>query len=57
MSWVREEVGRKLSGYKVDLTQLTGLLGIYGPGYQERRRERIKNRYGIDVSTTAANQS
>ncbi|OCK90933.1 mitochondrial import inner membrane translocase subunit Tim17 family protein [Cenococcum geophilum 1.58] len=24
--------------------------GIYGPGYEERRRERIKERYGIDVS-------
>ncbi|KAB8293207.1 hypothetical protein EYC80_007547 [Monilinia laxa] len=23
--------------------------GIYGPGYDERRRERIKERYGIDV--------
>ena len=25
------------------------LAGIYGPGYQERRRERIKQNYGIDV--------
>lgn len=25
--------------------------GIYGPGYEERRRERIKERYGIDVSS------
>ena len=24
-------------------------IGIYGPGYDERRRERIKQRYGIDV--------
>ncbi|KAE8449970.1 hypothetical protein EG329_007109 [Mollisiaceae sp. DMI_Dod_QoI] len=23
--------------------------GIYGPGYDERRRERIKEKYGIDV--------
>ncbi len=23
--------------------------GIYGPGYEERRRQRIKERYGIDV--------
>lgn len=23
--------------------------GIYGPGYDERRRERIKQRYGVDV--------
>ncbi|KAL2009844.1 hypothetical protein VTN00DRAFT_5651 [Thermoascus crustaceus] len=27
--------------------------GIYGPGYAERRRERIKQAYGIDVPTTA----
>ena len=24
-------------------------LGIYGPGYAERRRQRIKERYGVDV--------
>lgn len=24
-------------------------IGIYGPGYEERRRERIKQRYGIEV--------
>lgn len=24
-------------------------LGIYGPGYAERRRQRIKQNYGIDV--------
>lgn len=23
--------------------------GIYGPGYDERRRERIKEKYGLDV--------
>ncbi|KAI9367496.1 hypothetical protein BJX61DRAFT_547435 [Aspergillus egyptiacus] len=27
--------------------------GIYGPGYEERRRERIKTAYGIDVTTNA----
>ncbi|KAL8642396.1 MAG: hypothetical protein Q9228_000902 [Teloschistes exilis] len=26
--------------------------GIYGPGYQERRRERLKQNYGIDVPET-----
>ena len=26
--------------------------GIYGPGYAERRRERLKQRYGIDVPET-----
>ncbi|KAL8841346.1 MAG: hypothetical protein Q9170_000977 [Blastenia crenularia] len=28
--------------------------GIYGPGYQERRRERIKERYGIDVAQASS---
>jgi hypothetical protein len=23
--------------------------GVYGPGYDERRRQRIKEKYGIDV--------
>lgn len=23
--------------------------GIYGPGYEERRKQRIKENYGIDV--------
>ncbi|KAI9654889.1 MAG: hypothetical protein M1831_005258 [Alyxoria varia] len=31
------------------LEQLGEGRGIYGPGYEERRRERIKQRYGIDV--------
>jgi hypothetical protein len=25
--------------------------GIYAPGYEERRRQRIKEKYGIDVPT------
>lgn len=25
------------------------ILGIYAPGYDERRKERIKEKYGIDV--------
>ncbi|MCJ1324641.1 hypothetical protein MMC10_001303 [Thelotrema lepadinum] len=29
-------------------------LGIYGPGYEERRRERIKQAYGIDVGAKEA---
>ncbi|MCJ1372950.1 hypothetical protein MMC20_004176 [Loxospora ochrophaea] len=28
--------------------------GIYGPGYEERRRERIKQNYGIDVPTSSS---
>jgi hypothetical protein len=28
--------------------------GIKAPGYEERRRERIKERYGIDVPTKTA---
>lgn len=29
-------------------------IGLYGPGYAERRRERIKEEYGIEVPTTQA---
>jgi len=29
--------------------ELTANLGIYGPGYEERRKQRIKENYGIDV--------
>ncbi|PTU18187.1 hypothetical protein P175DRAFT_0504092 [Aspergillus ochraceoroseus IBT 24754] len=28
--------------------------GIYGPGYEQRRRERIKEAYGIDVPASGA---
>ncbi|SLM40180.1 nadh-ubiquinone oxidoreductase 213 kda subunit [Lasallia pustulata] len=31
--------------------------GIYGPGYAERRRERIKQNYGIDVPAGGPNQT
>ncbi|MCJ1299025.1 hypothetical protein MMC08_001816 [Hypocenomyce scalaris] len=31
--------------------------GIYGPGYEERRRERIKQNYGIDVPASVPTQS
>ncbi|KAI9707309.1 MAG: hypothetical protein M1836_000269 [Candelina mexicana] len=31
--------------------------GIYGPGYEERRRERLKARYGVDVAVTGPTQS
>jgi len=30
------------------------ILGIYGPGYEERRRERIRQKYGIDVAAREA---
>ena len=33
------------TSYQADML----VLGIYGPGYDERRRERIKEKYGIDV--------
>lgn len=26
-------------------------IGIYGPGYEERRRQRIKENYGIEITT------
>ena len=28
------------------------IIGIYGPGYRERRADRIKENYGIDVPRT-----
>jgi hypothetical protein len=30
------------------------IIGIYGPGYAERRAERLKETYGIEVPTSAA---
>jgi hypothetical protein len=30
------------------------LLGIRPPGYEERRRERIKEKYGIDINPVCA---
>jgi LDH2 family malate/lactate/ureidoglycolate dehydrogenase len=30
-------------------SSLTGGSGIYGPGYEERRKQRIKERYGIEI--------
>jgi hypothetical protein len=34
------------------LTQL--LPGIRPPGYEERRRQRIKEKYGIEINTVSA---
>ena len=31
-------------------------IGIYGPGYAERRAARIKQNYGVDVPTTNPGQ-
>lgn len=31
------------------IQMLTFYSGIYGPGYDERRRQRIKENYGIEV--------
>ncbi len=43
--------GRGKAIFERDLEDYTITLyaGIYGPGYEERRRERIKQHYGIDV--------
>lgn len=46
-SWVKDEVCC-YHGFGYQL--LTLLLGIYGPGYKERRAERIKEAYGVDVT-------
>ena len=33
----------------IDYLVLMTATGIYPPGYEERRRERIKERYGIEI--------
>lgn len=52
-----DEVGRKeylRRNIRRPIEQIVAELGegrgIYGPGYEERRAERIKEKYGIDVS-------
>tara|TARA_R110002060_G_scaffold29983_2_gene40464 strand:- start:2653 stop:2799 length:147 start_codon:yes stop_codon:yes gene_type:complete len=42
----REGVCSPLKGF---ICKLIFALGIYAPGYDERRRERIKEKYGIEV--------
>lgn len=41
---------RELQPWKQSLGLTFYFLGIYGPGYEERRRERIRQKYGIDVA-------
>ena len=36
---------------------LISTTGVYGPGYDDRRRERIKQNYGIDVPTTSTREA
>lgn len=32
---------------------LTSIIGVYAPGYEERRAERLMENYGIDVKNPA----
>lgn len=51
MSWAREEVcsvNVKNEGDRLIHT------GIYAPGYAERRAERLKDAYGIEVPVSAS---
>ncbi|EEA23995.1 hypothetical protein TMatcc_007068 [Talaromyces marneffei ATCC 18224] len=52
------ELERIRTNYRTPAEQTIAELGegrgIYGPGYAERRRERIKEAYGIDVPATPA---
>ena len=41
--------GRLISAYISKDIALTASEGIYAPGYEERRRERIKQNHGIEV--------
>lgn len=54
MSWARGEVSHIqhciVSGSTTQYPGLTVLIGIYAPGYEERRAQRIKEAYGIDVN-------
>lgn len=48
MRLVKVEV--RLQYERAMVTQLTqSSLGIYGPGYEERRAQRLKDNYGIEV--------
>jgi hypothetical protein len=47
-NWEREEVRSSLPEFHALINVFKG---IYGPGYQERRAERIKEKYGIEVPT------
>ena len=40
--------------YRFAVAMAHTLLGIRPPGYEERRRERIKERYGIDINPVCA---
>ena len=46
MSWAKEEVNSSIFELFAHTDQEAG---IYGPGYEERRRQRLKENYGIDV--------
>ncbi|KAL9108362.1 MAG: hypothetical protein Q9227_006822 [Pyrenula ochraceoflavens] len=54
---------RRRRPYQETINELGEGRGIYGPGYEERRRQRIKQAYGIDVpppfykSTTSSSSS
>ena len=50
-----EELGEGRGEPSIQLSGESNLLktvGVYGPGYRERRAERIKENYGIDVPRT-----
>jgi hypothetical protein len=47
MNWERAEVIRHR--YELRSILANSGSGIYGPGYEERRKQRIKERYGIDI--------
>jgi hypothetical protein len=53
----REEVCFS-TGNKFDHSRLPRanqyLLGIYPPGYEERRRQRLKEKYGVDINPVKA---
>lgn len=44
--------GMKQEAHRMFLCMLTLVSGIYAPGYAERRAQRLKENYGIEVPTT-----
>lgn len=56
LSELGEGRGKQLSSPCIAVMRIVLMLGLglYGPGYAERRRERIKEAYGVEVPTSQA---
>ena len=54
-----EELGEGRGRFQAHLANQLELIliGIYAPGYEERRRQRLLQKYGIDVGETQGTKS